>query len=263
VEVKGNFTKSAIFKRAGMSPEALVSFDRKAFLAVFYLGEPEAQQDLLKGRVLDKLEGRVAPPVLRALARANFPGRAAELDGIPDDRLIAEAARRRLVRMMIVIAGEGPKANGIPEMFYPSEYLNRDPVLRHVAALITDGRYSGATYGPCLGHASPEALEGGGLGALRTGDVLYMDAERGRIDVLDPERCLRDGRLELAVLPAEALLARPERAERTAWLRSRRLDIPATIRLMLDATTTCMEGVAPVGLEATENLLAEPQGGAC
>jgi dihydroxy-acid dehydratase len=153
---------------------------------------------------------------------------------------------------MIVIAGEGPKANGIPEMFYPSEYLNRDPVLRHVAALITDGRYSGATYGPCIGHASPEALEGGGIGALRTGDVVYLDTAAGRIDVLDPARCWREGVLQLVPLEREALRARPEAAERKAWLERRRRDIPATIRLILDATTTCMEGVTPVGLEVAQ-----------
>lgn len=257
VEVKGNFTRSAIFKRAGMTPEAIASFDRKAYLAVFYLGEPEAQQDLFRGRVLDKLEGPVPASLVRALARHNFPDQAGELDGIADDVLLAEAARRRLIRVMVVIAGEGPKANGIPEMFYPSEYLNRDPILRHVAALVTDGRYSGATYGPCIGHASPEALEGGGIGGLRTGDILFMDTTSGRIDVLDPARCWRDGRLDPVPLDGGALLARPERIERTEWLQARRRNIPATIRLMLDATTTCMEGVTPVGIEVTEPLLAE------
>jgi hypothetical protein len=149
----------------------------------------------------------------------------------------------------VVIAGEGPKANGIPEMFYPSEYLNRDPVLRHVGALITDGRYSGATYGPCIGHASPEALEGGLIGAIRTGDLVYMDMKAGRIDVLDAAASWQaDGTLAPVALGPAALRARPELAERITWLRARRLDIPATVRLLLDATTTCREGVTPIGL---------------
>jgi dihydroxyacid dehydratase/phosphogluconate dehydratase len=139
-------------------------------------------------------------------------------------------------------------------MFYPSEYLNRDPILRHVAALITDGRYSGATYGPCIGHASPEALEGGGIGFLRTGDLVYMDSAAGRIDVLDASRSWREGAFSPVPLSAEELRARPERQERVAWLQRRRQEIPATIRLMLDATTTCMEGVTPVGLETTQSL---------
>ena len=153
-----------------------------------------------------------------------------------------------------MIAGEGPKANGIPEMFYPSEYLNRDPVLRHVAAMITDGRYSGATYGPCIGHASPEAYERGGIGALRTGDLVYMDTAGRRIDVLDEAASFRDGRFDPVPLERDALLARPELAERISWMRRRRQDIPASIRLLLDATTTCMEGVTPRGLSGDGTL---------
>jgi len=75
--------------------------------------------------------------------------------------------------------------------------------------------------------------------------------------VLDPLRCWRDGRLDPVPLEGGALLARPERIERTEWLQARRRHIPATIRLMLDATTTCMDGVTPVGIEVTEPLLAE------
>jgi dihydroxyacid dehydratase/phosphogluconate dehydratase len=250
VEVKGNFTDSAIFKRAGLSPEALAQFDRKAFVVAFYLGEAEAQRDLFEGRVLERLR-EVPAGLLRRLARANFGDAARALDPVPDDRLVDEAATQKLLRLMVVIAGEGPKADGIPEMFYPSEYLNRDPVLRHVAALVTDGRYSGATYGPCLGHASPEALDGGGIGALRTGDVVYMDTAAHRIDVLDAERSLRD-RFAPVPLAPEALWARPERDERLAWMKQRRLDIPATIRVLLDGTASCMDGITPQGIEVTE-----------
>jgi dihydroxy-acid dehydratase len=250
-EVRGNFTDSAVFKRAGMSAAALEQFERQAFVAVVYLGEAQAQEELLKGNVLERLEGAVAPALLRRLARVNFGEAAAALDGLPDAGLVAAAAVARLLRVIVVIAGEGPKANGIPEMFYPSEYLNRDPVLRHVAAMITDGRSSGATYGPCIGHASPEALDGGGIGALRTGDVLYMDTAARRIDVLDAEASFAGG-WQPVPLAREVLLARPERGERLAWLQKRRRDIPATIRLMLDATLTCQEGIIPAGLETTE-----------
>jgi dihydroxyacid dehydratase/phosphogluconate dehydratase len=252
VEVSGNVTDSAVFKRAGMTPEAVGQFDRKVFVVVFYLGEAEAQQDLYRGRVLEKLRGVVPAEAVRRLARVNFGDAARALDGVPDAEVLARAAREKLFRMLVVIAGEGPKANGIPEMFYPSEYLNRDPVLRHVAALITDGRYSGATYGPCIGHASPEALEGGAIGALRTGDLVFLDTAARRIDALDPEASWRGAVFEPRPLPRQELLARPEPAERRAWLEARRRDIPATVRLLLDATTTCREGVTPVGLEVRE-----------
>jgi dihydroxyacid dehydratase/phosphogluconate dehydratase len=261
IEVCGNFTRSAIFKRAGMSPEALDRFDHRVYVTVFYLGEHEAQQDLLHGRVLDRLRGCVTPAQVRLLARANFgDAAAAELDG-SDDAIVERAARAKLLLVMVVIAGEGPKANGIPEMFYPSEYLNRDPVMRHVGALITDGRYSGATYGPCIGHASPETLDGGLIGAIRTGDLVYMDTRHRRIDVLDATRSWSaDGRFDPVTFDPAALGARPELAERISWLRERRLNIPATVRLMLDATTSCMEGVTPVGLVARESASGVKQG---
>jgi dihydroxyacid dehydratase/phosphogluconate dehydratase len=251
IEVKGNFTDSAIFKRAGMSPEAIASFDRKVFVVVFYLGEAEAQQDLFRGRVLDKLRGVVSDADVRRLAWANF-GPEAETLGM-DDGLLERAARAKLFRALVVIAGEGPKADGIPEMFYPSEYLNRDPVLRHVAGMITDGRYSGATYGPCIGHASPEALEGGGIGALRTGDLVYMDTTARRIDVLDAAASWKGDAFTPVALPRATLVNRPELAERITWMKDRRLQIPATIRVLLDATTTCREGVTPIGIETTQS----------
>jgi dihydroxyacid dehydratase/phosphogluconate dehydratase len=249
--VRGNVTESAVFKRAGMSPEAIALFDRKVFVAVFYLGEAEAQQDLFQGRVLERL-ATVRPELLRRLARVNFGDRAAVLDTCPEGDVLQRAASERLLRAMVVIAGEGPKANGIPEMFYPSEYLNRDPVLRHVAGMITDGRYSGATYGPCIGHASPEALEGGRLGAVRTGDLLYMDTSARRLDVLDLERSFGLHGFSPVALAGDELDARPELLERIAWLRARRRQIPASIRLLLDATTPCRDGVTPTGLEIAE-----------
>lgn len=252
VEVRGNFTDSAIFKRAGMTPEAVAQFDRKVFVVVFYLGEPEAQRDLLAGTVLRRLEGVVDEDQLVRLVEANFPGTSEELVHMEGGTAIERAARARLLRALVVIAGEGPKANGIPEMFYPSEYLNRDPVLRHVAALVTDGRYSGATYGPCIGHASPEALEGGGIGALHTGDLVWMDSAAGRIDALDPVASWSTGAFVPVPLDRSSLLCRPGLGERIDWLKRRRLDIPATIRLQLDATTSCREGVTPLGLEVSE-----------
>ncbi|MGE0456157.1 MAG: dihydroxy-acid dehydratase [Vicinamibacteria bacterium] len=254
IEVRGNFTSSAIFKRAGLSPEALASFDRKVYVVVFYLGEAEAQQDLFHGRVLDKLRGLLRPEGLRQLARANFGDEAAASLAGDDAGLFDRAIQKKLLRTLVVIAGEGPKANGIPEMFYPSEYLNRDPVLRHVSAMITDGRYSGATYGPCIGHASPEAIERGGIVALRTGDLVYMDTRARRIDVLDAARSLDGLRFAPMPLGHGVLLGRPEVEERIAWLEKRRLDIPPSIRLMLEATTTCQEGVTPRGLVLTEEL---------
>ena len=80
-----------------------------------------------------------------------------------------------------------------------------------------------------------------------------MDCGDRRIDVLDAERSwTAGGGFAPVALDPAALAARPEQAERIAWLRERRRNIPATVRLMLDSTTTCMEGVTPMGLAAHE-----------
>jgi dihydroxy-acid dehydratase len=50
-------------------------------------------------------------------------------------------------------------------------------------ALITDGRFSGATRGLCIGHVGPEAAEGGPIGLLREGDIISIDAEKGTLNV--------------------------------------------------------------------------------
>jgi dihydroxy-acid dehydratase len=50
-------------------------------------------------------------------------------------------------------------------------------------ALITDGRFSGATRGLCVGHVGPEAAEGGPIGLVKNGDIVVIDAEKGSIDV--------------------------------------------------------------------------------
>ncbi|MDP4091469.1 MAG: dihydroxy-acid dehydratase, partial [Bacillota bacterium] len=61
----------------------------------------------------------------------------------------------------VFIRYEGPKGSGMPEMFYTTEAIASDPLLCESVALITDGRFSGATRGPAIGHISPEASEGG------------------------------------------------------------------------------------------------------
>ncbi len=80
----------------------------------------------------------------------------------------------------VVIRYEGPKGSGMPEMFYTSEAIASHPILNKTTALITDGRFSGATRGPAIGHISPEAAIGGPIALLENGDLIKIDiANRG------------------------------------------------------------------------------------
>lgn len=85
---------------------------------------------------------------------------------------------------VVVIRYEGPKGGpGMREMLSPTAAI-AGMGLSESVALITDGRFSGGTRGPCVGHISPEAMEGGVIGILKDGDIIKIDIPGRRIDVL-------------------------------------------------------------------------------
>ena len=84
---------------------------------------------------------------------------------------------------VVVIRYEGPKGGpGMQEMLYPTSYL-KSMKLGKACALLTDGRFSGGTSGLSIGHASPEAAAGGGIGLIRDGDIVDIDIPNRKIDV--------------------------------------------------------------------------------
>lgn len=75
----------------------------------------------------------------------------------------------------VIIRYEGPKGSGMPEMFYTTEAIASDATLGASIALITDGRFSGASKGPAIGHVSPEAAEGGPIALIEEGDLIEVN----------------------------------------------------------------------------------------
>ncbi|MBJ7578735.1 dihydroxy-acid dehydratase [Devosia sp. MC532] len=85
---------------------------------------------------------------------------------------------------VIVIRYEGPRGGpGMQEMLYPTSYL-KSKGLGKSCALLTDGRFSGGTSGLSIGHASPEAAEGGAIGLVREGDIIEIDIPNRTVNVL-------------------------------------------------------------------------------
>ncbi len=78
----------------------------------------------------------------------------------------------------VFIRYEGPQGSGMPEMFYTSEAISSDKELGRAIALITDGRFSGASTGPVIGHCSPEAQAGGPIALVEEGDLIEIDIEQ-------------------------------------------------------------------------------------
>ena len=116
------------------------------------------------------------------LKSLKFAGPARVFDG---EEACFAAVRDRAYKEgdVLVIRYEGPKGGpGMREMLSTTAAIYGQGMGDKVA-LITDGRFSGATRGFCIGHVGPEAQEGGMIGLLRDGDLITIDAEKGTIDV--------------------------------------------------------------------------------
>ncbi len=132
------------------------------------------------------LRGSLAPDgaIVKVAGMTNlkFRGPARCFDS--EEEGFAAVQERRIKRgEVIVIRYEGPKGGpGMREMLSTTAALYGQGESEHFA-LITDGRFSGATRGMCIGHVGPEAALGGPIGLLRDGDMIRIDAEKGTLDV--------------------------------------------------------------------------------
>ena len=84
---------------------------------------------------------------------------------------------------VIILRYEGPQGCGMPEILSTTEALVTDPALQHTA-IITDGRFSGATRGPCIGHVSPEAVAGGPIALVEDGDMILIDIPARSLNIV-------------------------------------------------------------------------------
>ncbi|MBL8504829.1 dihydroxy-acid dehydratase [Methylobacillus glycogenes] len=106
--------------------------------------------------------------ILKFTGRARiFESQDAAVEGILGDKIVAGD--------IVVIRYEGPRGGpGMQEMLYPTTYL-KSKGLGKACALLTDGRFSGGTSGLSIGHASPEAAEGGAIGLVEENDIIEID----------------------------------------------------------------------------------------
>ncbi len=101
-----------------------------------------------------------------------------------DEAVHALVGRKVTPGDVLVIRYEGPRANGMPEMYYAAAILSADPVLSTTTAIVTDGRYSGAMRGPCVGHVAPEALNGGPIGLVEEDDLIEINIPERRLAIV-------------------------------------------------------------------------------
>lgn len=136
-----------------------------------------------------------------------FSGRARIFES-QDDACEAILGDKIVAGDVVVITYEGPKGGpGMQEMLYPTSYL-KSKGLGKKCALLTDGRFSGGTSGLSIGHASPEAAQGGAIALIEEGDALLIDIPERRIELqisdaeLDARRKKMEAKGEGAFKPA-------------------------------------------------------------
>lgn len=231
VEVlRGNFMSTAVVKLAGMSDRQLTHFDDQLFIVRYYEDEQVCIDEMASPGIVGVLEGLVAGlPVnqLEKLLEHNSKGSVRSFE----KGTFVELVKNGALSFAFMIAGQGPKAFGMPEMFAPSQNLKHHQLLEASSLLITDGRYSGVTKGACIGHVTPEAFEGGGIGKLVNGDILWLRIGEKSLDVVNPE-ALESG-------TAEPFANLPEREQLVAERRERMVD-----RLGQIAASNLMNDVA-------------------
>ncbi len=101
-----------------------------------------------------------------------------------DDAVHALVRRELTPGDVMVIRYEGPRANGMPEMYFAAAILSADPVLNVTTAIVTDGRYSGAMRGPCIGHVAPEAIDGGPIALVAENDLIEINVPERRLAIV-------------------------------------------------------------------------------
>lgn len=190
--LKGNFFESAVVKISGMPTPQLDQFDDKLAFALYYENEDDANKSLIDSSLLAKIKGQklFVHDLLLATLKYNNESEWTRLKDASYDELFDEMAKEGTLKIGVIIAGQGPVAFGMPEMFTPMQHINASRVLKKLATIISDGRYSGVTYGAAIGHMTPEAYEDGGIGFLQTGDVIHLQLRERRIDLVDAAQLL-------------------------------------------------------------------------
>ena len=241
--VRGNFFSSCTLKVAGMSTDSYQRFDGRVFLVRYYENEMECTQELRSSSLVEMLSRMPAltPEVLAAFRQIN---------AAPADEDALAMVNSGTLAFAFVIAGQGPRAFGMPEMFAPSQYLRHHGVVEKTSIMMTDGRYSGVTKGACVGHVVPEAFDGGGIGALADGDLLWVRLSEKRIDLLDKQAFLRG---EIVVPETASFDGRCELvARRLAKIEKRQFQVAACS--VLDNVSNAEFGVVPMAVHRRATL---------
>jgi len=209
------FDKTDDDRRAGCIRSAEYAYSKEGGLAVLY-GNIAEEGCIVKTAGVDP-----------SVWRFSGPARVFHSQDDACEAILGDQIREGDV---VVIVFEGPKGGpGMQEMLYPTSFL-KGKGLGKACALVTDGRFSGGTSGLSIGHASPEAAEGGAIGLVREGDVIEIDIPARKIGV--------------AISDAELARRRAEENDRSpkGWLPRRDRKVSAALQAYALMTTSASRG---------------------
>ena len=206
--------------------ENLADIERSGFFAETrgYLSNVKVAQD----EVLRPMSDPFGPEGGIAVLRGNLApqGAVVKYFSVPDEMHVhvgparvfdfedsateALLARRVQPGEVVVIRYEGPRANGMPEMYFATAIIAADPSLSTTTAVVTDGRYSGAAKGPAVGHVTPEALDGGPIALIEDGDLIEIHIPERRLAIVGIDRQrLTDEQVERVLADRRARWTQP------------------------------------------------------
>ena len=216
--------------------ENLADVERSGFFAETrgYLSNVKVAQD----EVLRPMSDPFGPEGGIAVLRGNLApqGAVVKYFSVPDEMHVhvgparvfdfedsateALLARRVQPGEVVVIRYEGPRANGMPEMYFATAIIAADPSLSTTTAVVTDGRYSGAAKGPAVGHVTPEALDGGPIALIEDGDLIEIHIPERRLAIVGIDRQrLTDEQVERVLADRRARWTQPS-SRRTSGILS-------------------------------------------
>jgi dihydroxyacid dehydratase/phosphogluconate dehydratase len=188
--------REILFREDGVDPDEVIVSHEKNFggTLIFPTGNLAPQGCVVKSTAIEP--GLWNDDVYEIVGRARvFTSEEQAIEAVKssgDDRIRSDE--------IIVLLCRGPIGAGMPETAQITIALKNTRALKNIP-LITDGRFSGVTSGPCIGHVGPEALAGGPIGKLRDGDRIRIHLDRkklqGSVDALDVDPETRQMRNDL------------------------------------------------------------------
>jgi dihydroxyacid dehydratase/phosphogluconate dehydratase len=245
--LQGNFFESAVVKISGMPTPQLDQFDDKLAFVLYFENEDDANKSLLDSNLLNNIKEKKLfdHNLLLETLKYNNKEEWELLKEETYEKLFDEMAEKGILKISVVIAGQGPVAFGMPEMFTPMQHINANRVMKKLATIISDGRYSGVTYGAAIGHMTPEAYEDGGIGFLQTGDIVHLQLRGRRIDFVDRAQLFAGNVIHLF---SDSLKEdrRPLAEERKQRMKARQKMVAASNRMY--GHTDAANGVVPLAV---------------